>query len=93
MVGYSNSAGELNEKYNYVYPNEYNLSPANYKSIDNFWLKSSYYGLSKSLTNSKVEINAQLIQLELSRHVQIIGAILLVIYWALFSYWAIINKK
>lgn len=90
-VGYSNSAGKFNEKYEYVYPNEYNLSPTDYKPIDNFWLKSSYYGLSKSLTNSKVEINAQLIQLELSRNVQIIGAISLVIYWALFTYWAIIN--
>lgn len=92
-VGYSNSAGEFNEKYDYVYPNKYNLSPADYKPIDNFWLKSSYYGLSKSLTNSKVEVNAQLIQFELSRNVQLIGAILLVIYWALFSYWAIINIK
>ncbi|GAB6501337.1 hypothetical protein [Bacillus cereus] len=92
-VGYSNSAGEFNEKYDYVYPNKYNLSPTDYKPIDNFWLKSSYYGLSKSLANSKVEVNAQLIQFELSRNVQLIGAILLVIYWTLFSYWAIINIK
>ncbi|MDQ4678167.1 hypothetical protein, partial [Stenotrophomonas maltophilia group sp. RNC7] len=90
-VGYSNAAGEFNEKYDYVYPNKYNLSPTDYKPIDNFWLKSSYYGLSKSLANSKVEVNAQLIQFELSRNVQLIGAILLVIYWTLFSYWAIIN--
>lgn len=92
-VGYSSSAGEFNDKYDYVYPHEYNLSPTDYKPIDNFWLKSSYYGLSKSLTNSTVEVNAQLIQFELNRNVQLIGAILLVIYWALFSYWAITNIK
>ncbi|MCU5459983.1 hypothetical protein [Bacillus cereus] len=90
-VGHSNSAGEFNEKYDYVYPNEYTLSPTDHKTIDNFWLKSSYYGLSKSLINSKAEVNVQLIQFELSRNVQIMGAIFLLIYWAFFSYWGIIN--
>lgn len=92
-VGFSNSAGEFNDKYDYVYPNESAISPTDYKTIDNFWLKSSYYGLSKSLPNSKAEVNVQLIQFELSRNVQFIGAIFLLIYWALFSYWGIINIK